>query len=521
MMSVDLRDLQKLSRPLNHIRFVQGITTLNKCHKTIIKTVFENERTVIRACHGIGKTFTLSTIVPWFLTTHPNSKVLTTAPTNRQVNHLLWNEIRKRHTNAIVPLGGKVLETPHWKLGDGWEALGYSPEKGRRNEREGETSQSAFQGFHAEDMLIIIDEAPGVPPAIWNQIEGMSTSGNVRIVAIGNPTTKNCRFYELFGSRAWAQIHLSIFDSPNLQVNKLYDLDCIKRELDHLLRMSPDEMRHRFSQYSVRNKALVTAKWVMTRALPEEWGIDSIPFRTRCLGEFPEVESDVFFPDDVVEAAIGREIEKKTPVLSRWYGVDPARYGSDETIITIIEDDVVLGVISMSGKDGMTVANRIVAEYRNRERVADEKILIDSTGLGGPILDRVKEMQTEGFLDKSTLVFEFNNGESADEECDPKERQTKDKERYANKKAKALDLLSQDINLISLPREYGTVYKRELTTLIYDYDSKGRKRAESKDDYKARTGKGSPDRSESLAYANYGRHIKAGRSVATPEIFAL
>lgn len=505
MMTMATSDLEVLRSARNHIRYVQGVTTLNKCHHALIKMIQENDRVAVRACHGIGKTFSLGRIVPWFLTTHPNSKVLTTAPTNRQVNHLLWAEIRKAHKNAIVPLGGKILETPHWKIGEDWYALGYSPEKGKRGEREGESSQSAFQGFHAENMLIVIDEATGIPPAIWNQIEGMATSGNVKIVAIGNPTTKNCHFYSLFGSRAWANMHLSVFDSPNLSCNRLYNIDALRIELKKLLEMSPREMQHRFSQYTTKNASLVTAKWVMTRALPDEWGIDSVPFRTRCLGEFPEIESDVFFPDDLIASTINREVPGESRV--RYYGLDPARFGTDASVLTILDGHKLSARIEMHGKDGMAQANRVAKEIIARPRLPDEKVIVDATGVGGPILDRLIEMQSEGLIPKDITFVEFHNGGSAGEEEDPEATQKRDNDRWANKKAKALDLLAQDMSSISIPELEAPVYKRELPTLIYDYDSKGRKRAESKDDYKARTGKASPDSSESLAYANYGRYV--------------
>jgi hypothetical protein len=49
------------------------------------------------------------------------------------------------------------------------------------------------------------------------------------------------------------------------------------------------------------------------------------------------------------------------------------------------------------------------------------------------------------------------------------------------------------------------VYSEELPTIRYRYDSKGRWLIESKDDYKKRTGRGSPDSADSLALANSGR----------------
>ncbi len=57
-----------------------------------------------------------------------------------------------------------------------------------------------------------------------------------------------------------------------------------------------------------------------------------------------------------------------------------------------------------------------------------------------------------------------------------------------------------------------TVYAEELPTINKDYNKKGQLVIESKKDYKKRTGRGSPDSSDSLALANFGRYdeIKIG-----------
>lgn len=518
-MSMDLHDLGKLARPEYHIRFVQGVQSLHRANLKIIKAVEQNERVCIRACHGIGKTFTMSKIVTAFLSTHPYSKVITTAPTNRQVNHLLWSEIRRAHKNSIIPLGGKVLETPYWKIDDEWFAIGFSPDKGRQGAKESEQQGSKLQGFHAENMLVVIDEATGVPESVWEQIEGLTTSANVKIVAIGNPTTKNCRFYELFQSRAWTPLHLSIFDSPNLTANHLRNVDDLRRELAELLSRDQKMMQSRMSNYNMSNSSLVTAKWVMTRAFPEEWGIDSTPFRTRCLGEFPEVEGDVFFTDDLIKEACQREPTEET-ITYRGFGMDPARFGPDSSVLTIVENFRQTKRIEMKGKDTQEQAGRIAIEINSRDRVSDEKVVVDCTGVGGGVFDRLKELQDDGIIPKSVTLVEFHNGDPASEEEQTRAEQERDVSRYANKKAKAYDLLSQDMCHMSLNPVDHHVYKKELPTLIYDYDGKGRKKVESKEDYKARTGRSSPDSSESLAYANYGRYVPKKRGRETPRVWS-
>jgi hypothetical protein len=82
-----------------------------------------------------------------------------------------------------------------------------------------------------------------------------------------------------------------------------------------------------------------------------------------------------------------------------------------------------------------------------------------------------------------------------------------DKAKFVNIKAMMFSLLSDDMKRqdgIELLEE--TVYLEELPSILYGFDSKGRMLIESKEDYKKRTGRGSPDTADSLALANYGHY---------------
>lgn len=509
----------KVKDPMWYTREILGVPYIPLAQQKIIKAVKEHDRVGVTAVHGIGKTFTLGSLVPWFLTAHPFSNVITTAPTNRQVNALLWNEIRQRVRNAKIPLGGELLDTPKWKLSEKWFAEGFSPQKGKSEAKVGESSNSSGQGYHAEDFLGIMDEATGIPKMLWEQFNSMATSANSKLVAIGNPTTKNCEFYEKTKSKLWHFVNLTCFDSPNVSVNGVHTKDDLKRLIDTLMGMSDDEMRYTITRYKVVHRSLTTLQWVITMAI-DEWGFNSIPFKTRVLGEWPDIEVDVFFPEHVIEEACQRTEGPDQKVLCRYYGLDPARFGLDKSVLTIIENFTQSGRVEMAGKDTMEQANKLAHVIINAKRVPDEKVLIDSTGVGAGVTDRLREMQREGLIPKSVAIIEIHNGNDAADENDPQWKQDKDKERYGNLKAKVIDLLAGDLE-DKLCLTTHDIYKRELPGIIYSYDSKGRKVVESKDAYKKRTGRPSPDNAESLAYANYGRHIQAKKQKPLPRATAL
>jgi hypothetical protein len=47
--------------------------------------------------------------------------------------------------------------------------------------------QAAFQGIHALNPLIVIDEACGVPKSIFDAVDALATNSNARVLAIRNP----------------------------------------------------------------------------------------------------------------------------------------------------------------------------------------------------------------------------------------------------------------------------------------------------------------------------------------------
>jgi len=57
-------------------------------------------------------------------------------------------------------------------------------------------TSNRFQGVHGNHVLFVLDEAPGIQPEIWEAIEGPRAGGDVRIVALGNPTVPGWPFHD-------------------------------------------------------------------------------------------------------------------------------------------------------------------------------------------------------------------------------------------------------------------------------------------------------------------------------------
>lgn len=94
------RDYSK--RPVEWVREFLGGDPWEK-QEEILRALAGPERVTVRACHGVGKTWTAAGAALWFLYTRQPSVVLTTAPTLRQVREVLWREIRRQHLRMFAP----------------------------------------------------------------------------------------------------------------------------------------------------------------------------------------------------------------------------------------------------------------------------------------------------------------------------------------------------------------------------------------------------------------------------------
>ena len=139
-------------------------STLWDHQEQILNAVRDHPKVAWRSCHGIGKTYVCARLVMWWLFSFPYSIVITTAPTWRQVEDLLWKEIRSSYYNSATELGGNLSPSATQLAIDGkeWVAIGLSTNDSNR-----------FQGYHSEHLLVVVDEAAGVAEEIFEAIMGV------------------------------------------------------------------------------------------------------------------------------------------------------------------------------------------------------------------------------------------------------------------------------------------------------------------------------------------------------------
>lgn len=444
--------------PVYHVQTIVGDDPWSK-QQEVLRALQTNRVVTVASCHGVGKTFLGGEAAHWFLNTFENSMVITTAPTWRQVEQMMWRQIRRIHKKSLYGDTGRLLKTM-LEYGDEWFAMGVSSD-----------DTDKLQGFHPNSghILVIADEAAGISEDTWLAIEAIMTSFGARLLMIGNPTTVSGTFHHSHhGDPTSYKVRISCFDTPNFTNNGI-------ETIQDLIDMDEKDVE-------IIAPYLITPMWAKDKIT--RWGVASPMFQARVLGQFPAQESNSLISLLDIEAATTDERleylrSKGDHHQQQSLGVDVARYGDDNTVITsrrggIVEDQEV------HGKTATTTTTGLVIKYP-----APAFIGVDADGVGGGVVDELLELKVEH-------VEGLMNGSS------PRADETG--VRFANLRAQMW------YNLAELFRK-GEIYipphmtelMAELSSIRYSYTRQGLT-VESKKEIKDRLHK-SPDRADSLMFS--------------------
>ena len=418
--------------------------------ESILNSVRDNRETNVRSCHSAGKSWVASRAALWFLMNHPDSLVITTAPTARQVRGILWKEIGAAYHKARIPLGGD-LSTTALRLGPAWMGLGFTA---------AEHDPDRFQGFHSASTLVIIDEACGVSEEVDTAVDSILSGQHTRLLRIGNPTNPATPFGWAFRQHRGRRFAISAFDTPNFTALGITLEDIRSGAWEAKVASGGD-----LPSPTLVNPVWVAEKW-------QQWGESSPLFQARVLAEFPSSGETMLLSLGALEAAVLRQPDDLS--APRVFGVDVARHGSDETVVAYRTGDSVRVLDSWSGKDTMATVGRVVALANEHQPTL---INVDEIGLGAGVLDRLIEV---GQPAKGINVA----------------RSPRDKDRFENLRAELFWNVREDIEAGVLTVADDTLLIEQLAGIRYEFTSKGRIRLESKANMSA-----SPDRADAVALA--------------------
>lgn len=494
-----------IEHPEWYIEHVLGSNLWSKQFE-IVQDIFKYSNVAVKTCNSVGKSYVAARIAVAYLNLYPDSIVVTTAPTWYQVVNVLWREIKTTVNRAkykSLLLGGEPTQSG-LNISDKWYAIGRST-----------STPDNFMGIHADNLLVIVDEAGGVDDAIYKGVRAITTNVNNKTLLIGNPTNPGGVFWNAFepGSK-YIQHSISAFDTPNFTSLGIKSIDDLRAIFDPPPGLS---QREQVEHFEVKKRSLQLPYPELTEPSDVyekylDWGIDSSAWQALVMGEFPNQSENSLFPVDLVQQAmnnygVDEETGKTFAELSGWkipsgmqeYGLDVARFGSDKTVLTSRRGGFVdpytvgAGGNIWQNTDLITSADKVLAlvddyKYQNIN------IKIDDTGVGGGVsdaLDRYAKQRT--MVGQAPYLYRLSRYNMAMRPHNADKFHDITSEVYWNLatwfKNKA----------IALP--YDKELFDELVGRRWKITDTGKIKVESKEDYRERTKSRSPDKSDSLALA--------------------
>jgi hypothetical protein len=494
-----IAELRKSSRkaayrtdPVLWAKDVLGIHLWSK-QREVALSLRDNKRTAVKSCHNAGKSKLAAILACWWVATHPVGQaiVVTTAPTYQQVHGIIWREISKHHQLAkehgqglpgYITQSDKLnIQTDEGSFQAGW---------GRK---PADSNMHGFQGVHERYVLVIVDEACGINETLWTAIEAITTTGDARILAIGNPDDPNTHFGKIFNDpqvkTEWVHHTISAFDTPNLTQPHLNDKKSVHYKRAQLDKDFPDELRPLMLQPDT------VESW------RQQWGEQDPRWKSKILGEFPDQSENSLFSQAVINKAVETVVvpdHDARPIL----GVDLARFGNDISAIYKVEEGYVYTVDDEGNKTRTDRRGKLVRKVKTwakADGVESKNIIhqtaleemacevrIDVGGLGAPIKDEVAA------LAQTTYSVVGMNGNGP----------TPDSYHWKNARAWWHDSLREQMASGQIDLDYNDgKLKDELLGIRYHFKNNYRAlQVESKDDMAAR-GVKSPDHSDAVVYA--------------------
>lgn len=178
-------------------------------------------RVMMPSATNTGKTMLAAIAINWWYDSFPDGVSISTAPSQKHVEQVLWAQVRSLRQSAGLP--GLMPAAPMIRSGPNHYAVGMTAIDGTN-----------FRGRHPSKMLIVFDEANGIDPVFWEAVATMfHRRPGFAFLAIFNPTDSACQAYledsavDSDGNPKWQRFSLDALDHPNVKGRNKWDAPVI------------------------------------------------------------------------------------------------------------------------------------------------------------------------------------------------------------------------------------------------------------------------------------------------------
>lgn len=329
------------------------------------------------AMHGPGKTHTAALIAHLFNFCFPG-RIVVTAPKFTQLTTRFMPSFRKILHRA-QPWYRKLVE-------DGERKVTWCGEKDWCLLLETANKPENLAGHHERFLLVIVEEATGVPESLWPVVFGALSSGEiVMLVMISNPTKRTGTF---------AKSHLSAIESRDY----------------YRMRIRLEDTKR------------VSSAWVERMA--RKYGVNSPIYRIRVQGEFASDDAFQLIATEWITNAAHRDFSGDGSLPKLRVSVDVADGGEDETVITvgrhydshtkILKQKAFSFDLARAQKDAADAAERMFEEFGGRK--GQDDFVVDSLGVGTGCAGEL--------YDRGHVVIRYKGGEASDNDKKWRNRRT-------------------------------------------------------------------------------------------------
>lgn len=313
---------------------------------------------------GTGKSFGCGVLILWFLACFPNSRVFTFAPKEEQLRLYIWMEMGKlwQRFQQHFPSARLTDLRIRMKGGtdDSWGAVGYAV--GIVADEEIATKAA---GMHAEHLLLVYEETPGIPPAVMLAGENTCTAPHNLRIAVGNPNHRLDALHKFATSPGVTHITMSALDHPNVVSGNASLIP------GAISRTSIEKRRIKY-----------------TEASPV--------YQSRVRGISPAQASDALIRLDWLEAAAqrydARRVLDQLPARVTGKGVDVANSEhGDKACIVDFADNVCIRIDAFQCPDANKLGAQVAREI-NTSNLSPLRVGVDTIGVGAGTVNELRRL---------------------------------------------------------------------------------------------------------------------------------